>query len=404
MASRIVSDKGSSSLLNPKYDQDYRFPQFALLPWELRNLVWGFALRKRRLLRVYIREGRHEGLTEHESMSIRYGRCYLLADGYQAFSKLLRVNREARKATLAFYRVQLPCILTTSFEGEVHRGGQIGKLPFNPEYDILWFNQKLADIYHLSDFVSTVGEHDSRRVGLCNLAIPTTNSPLAATLDVLDRPPSHLDPTFRQTAQNIREFYLISEMNSYQAARTRDAFQEFWHSAQLTYDLNPLMSDIPSFDIVPRDPRPTTSGVPHVFLGSENLTGDTIDWMNYLIDWGVNMAQLKSRVLFVYRDANPCLPSENPSREGPAWERSRISNLDRNLYESTLSSAPSIRLTPEKQPPQTEHTPAAGFWLFPFEAFTRESIFRAGLGNVMELSNYWPELGLFHLPTGPSSR
>lgn len=407
MLPRVVPDEGSPSLLNPKYDEDYRFPQFALLPWELRNQVWGFALRKRRLLRLCITERHPEGLEEHESRSIRYGRCSLLADGYQAFSKLLSVNSEARKAALEFYRVQLPCVLNSCYEEGKNKGGRVGKLPFNPEYDILWFNQKFEDLHHLSDFLSAIGEHDSRQVGLCNLAIPVINSPMAATLGFSDPPPTYLDSGFRRTAQNIREFYLVSETNSYHLANVKDHYnqsgQPHCGAAQITQSLSPLMADIPSFDVLRRDPRPIASDLFRAFLGFDHLMSETHYWTIYLAGWGVDESRLESRVLFVYRDSNPSLPPEAPSYEGPSVQRSRIPNMDRVLYEPASSSAPSINLTTEKQPSKAGDCLAVGFWLFPFRAFTQKNIIQPEAAQIWNLSNYWPELGLFHLPTGPSS-
>ncbi|KAI0526241.1 hypothetical protein F5B22DRAFT_584949 [Xylaria bambusicola] len=391
MPSRLVPDGGSPHLLNQKYAEDYSFPQFALLPWELRNQVWRFALQKRRLLHVNLSDTmRVDGLSEHESRSVKYGQCFLIADGFQAISKLLRVSSEARSAALEFYRVRLPCVLN----------GRVGKLPFNPEYDILWFQEKFERINHLTDFISAVIEHDNRRVGLCNLAVSITNG--AFQLAEVEAPHDYMCPAFEQAVSNICEFYLVSETNSYHLASMKEGYNLGVPSneAHMTQSLSPLMSDIPSFDLQHRDPRPVENDIACVFLGFESLMSETQGWNQMLVAWGVDQSQLNSRVLFVYRDSNPCLPAEEPSRLGPAQQRSHILNTDRPLYESTSASAPSIQLTVEKQPSEAGDSPAIGFWLFPFEAFVQKNM-RQTNQHCWNLSNYWPELGLFHLPTGP---
>ncbi|KAI0905922.1 hypothetical protein F4823DRAFT_110282 [Ustulina deusta] len=401
MASHAVPENQSPCLLNKKYDEDHSFPHFALLPWELRNQVWRCALQKRRLIRVSLSERQPEGITEQESRDIRYGRCSLFVDGFQLFSKLLRVSAEARAAALKFYRVRLPSVLTTH-PGTQHARTRVGIFPFNPEYDVLWFER----VYHLADFFSAVAMHDSRRVGLCNAAISLTD--IEGTL-LADDPDSYMCPAFTQTIRNMREFYLVTETSSYHLEFMKEQYndQVSRDDTRMTQSLSPLMSSIPSFEILHRDPRSIESDLSRLFLGFDDIPSELFRWKALSSEWGVDHSRVESRVLFVFRDENPCLPAEHWSHEGPDLQRSRIPGTDRLLHESSSSArAPAIHLTVERQPRNTGERPAFGFWLFPLDAFTQANRSRSPVRtlDIWNLSDHWPELGLIHLPAGPSSK
>ncbi|KAI0535546.1 hypothetical protein GGR58DRAFT_439822 [Xylaria digitata] len=394
MASLIVSEGQSISLLNKEYNEDHVFPQFVLLPWELRNQVWEYALRKRRMIRVSLREGQPDDITEQESRDIKYGRCSLFINGSQLFSKLLRVNSEARKAALEFYRVRLPCVLT--HPGSNNSRMRVEMFPFNPEYDILWFEQ----VCHLTDFFSAIIMHDSRRIGLRNCAVSLTN--IRATLGT-DDPDKYKCSAFTQTINNIREFYLVAETDSYHLERVKDQYNN--HSPQnktpITQSLSPLMSSIPTFDLLHRDPRSIEHDISRLFLGLDDIPREISSWKLMLREWGVDPSQMETRVLFDYRNSNPCLPIEDSSHEGPDLQRFRIPGTNRLLYESSSSSGPTIHLTGEWKAPKRDN-PAFGFWMFPLEAFSQKNRLRYPTSwDIWDLSDYWPELGLIRLPTGP---
>ncbi|KAF2972780.1 hypothetical protein GQX73_g828 [Xylaria multiplex] len=394
MTSLIVSEGQSLGLLNKEYNEDHVFPQFVLLPWELRNQVWEYALHKRRLIRVTLKEGQPNDITEQESSDIKYGRCSLFINGSQLFSKLLRVNSEARKAALKFYRVRLPCVLTHPGSARM----RVGMFPFNPEYDVLWFEQ----VCHLTDFLSAVIMHDSRGIGLRNCAVSLTN--IRATLET-DDPDNYKCPAFTRTINNIREFYLVAETNSYYLDRVKEQCNS--HALQndtpITQSFCPLMSSIPTFDLLRRDPRSIEHDISRLFLGLDDIPREISSWKLMLREWGVDPSQMETRVLFNYCNSNPCLPIEDSSHEGPDLQRFRIPGADRLLYESSSSSAPTIHLTVETQAPKRDN-PAFGFWMFPLEAFSEKNKLRYPISeDIWDFSDYWPELGLIRLPTGPST-
>ncbi|KAJ2987383.1 hypothetical protein NUW58_g4536 [Xylaria curta] len=390
MASLIVSDGPSVLVLNEKYDQECSFTLFPLLPWEIRNLVWKNALQRRRLIQVSLKEDQPDGLTEQESSSIKYGRPSLYVNGFQLLSKLLRVNAEARNAALEFYRMRLPCVLMQPGKGGPRM--RVDIFPFNPEYDILYFDAFL----HFPDFVSAIIMHDSRRVGLCNIAISLSN---VRSLQA-DDPNLYQRPTFIETASNLREFYLMTATSSFEVKAVKERYTDGDESESPYY---PLMSGIPAFDILPHDPRPIGCELDRLFLGFNDIPQEISDWKLLLDEWGVDRSQLESRILCIYRNDNPCLPTVDEPYDEPDLQRSRAPGTNRTLHEGSSPQAPTICLTVEGQAQEGKHSTAVGFWMFPLEAFTQanRSIHQQTI-HTWDLSNHWPELGLVHLPSGSS--
>ncbi|KAI0460681.1 hypothetical protein F5B21DRAFT_452860 [Xylaria acuta] len=396
MASHLVSDDQSIRLLNKKYNEEYSFPQFALLPWELRNQIWKSALQQRRLIRVKLRERQPDGITEQESKDIKYGRPSLYVSGFQLLSKLLRVNSEARNAALEFYRVRLPCVLLRpGMEDDL---SHIDVFPFNPEHDILWFE----DTYHLLDFISAVVTYDSRRIGLRNIATSLAN--IRSRLEAGD-PNEYRCPGFTKTINNIREFFLITATNSYYLESVKERYND--HVARhdngmpITQTFCPLMSSFPAFDLLPRDPRPIERDLVRLFLGFNNIAQEVSNWERMLCEWGIDdPSQVECRVLFIYRDLNPCLLTDDPSYDEPDQQRLRILGRNRVLHEASSSLAPAIHLTVEGQEAQDRKDSVAfGFWMFPSSAFTQKT--KTGhpqqTMDIWNLSDYWPEMGLIRL-------
>ncbi|KAI0486644.1 hypothetical protein F4859DRAFT_308683 [Xylaria cf. heliscus] len=402
MTSHPLSDDQTAQVLNKRYNEECSFPQFALLPWELRNQIWRSALQQRRLIRVSLKETQPDDITEQEAKDVKYGRTSLFVSGFQLLSKLLRVNSEARNAALEFYRVCLPCVLLRP--GLESQPSHVGIFPFNPEHDVLWFEET----HHLPDFLSAIVAYDSRRVGLCNIAISLTN--IRSKLEA-DDANKYQCPEFIKTINNIQEFYLITETNSYYLESLKDRYNDHvahhisGEGTPITQTFCPLMSSFPAFDILPRDPRPIERDLVRLFLGSNHMTQEISDWKLLLKDdWGLDPSQVECRVLFIYRDFNPCLPANDSSYDEADQQRLRIAGASRVLHQVSSSLAPAIHLSVEGQEAQDSRDSVAfGFWMFPSEAFTQKT--RTGhpqqAMDIWNLSDYWPELGLIHLPTGP---
>jgi hypothetical protein len=132
----------------PPAPRDTTFAPFSRLPAELRLQVWQAGLRRHRMIELEICAAREEiaGTYPGDGSQSRYyterntlgnvvsGRRYVLSwrglgrrDHAGAYSPLLWVNHEARRATLAFYRVHL------RFFGLQREH----VLYLNPEYDVV---------------------------------------------------------------------------------------------------------------------------------------------------------------------------------------------------------------------------------------------------------------------------
>lgn len=409
MASGIVpNDDRTSSVLNEKHDEDHYFPQFSLLPWELRHQIWTCALQRRRMIRVDLAVAEPNTLTEQEAKETKYGRSTLYVNGFRVLSKLLRVNSEARKAALEFYRVHLPCVLV-SLESE-KPPMQFGTLLFNPEHDILCFGR----IASFAAFFSALVARDSRRVGLCNIAIYLDLASFA--LEDADDPSEYEKPAFREAVGHIRELYLIAETSSYRQRYVEDLYNDppSLVGPPISHALYPLMSSVPAFDLLPRDPRPVGSDLARLPLGNGgDLPRQIAQRVAWARTWGLDVAGVDARVLFVYRDANPCFPVEaSPFYEGADADRLRAGGVSRMLYEPPLPSMPTIVLVPERPPPglpgrRPDANLAVGFWVFPLDAFAEANQVAAsphadGYVDVWDVSRHWPALALAHIPTSPS--
>lgn len=343
-----------------------------------------------------------KGITEEEARDVRYGRPFLYVHGYQLLSKLLLVNSEARRAALTFYRVRLPCVLMLLGRRGTRIYTSLGILPFNPEYDILWFKHTRF----LTDFLSVVVTRDSRRIGLCNMAISMTD--IRDTMQA-DDPNKYSCPEFIETVRNIREFYLIAETNSAELQSMKNGHnQDVFHSGiGITQNFGPVMSKVPAFDLLSRDPRIIGRDLARLFLGSDNIPLEIHNWELTLRDnWGVDPSKMTSRVLFMFRDDDPRFPPpKNNFFDGPELERLRLSAAERRQLHDSSSSfqVPSDQLTVENQVPEREDCVAFGFWLFSLDAFRLMGTPAPGhtifLWNMLD---HWPELGLAYLPAEPS--
>ncbi|KAI1176010.1 hypothetical protein F4777DRAFT_548173 [Nemania sp. FL0916] len=396
-SSRTVAPGHVVQVLNQTYDEEHSFPQFNLLPWEIRNNIWTCALQVRRLIRARLWEDHPMGLTEEEAAKMRYGRPYLLVRKHKLLSKLLSVNSEARRAALLFYRVRLPCLFMELDWSDHCKDITPGVFPFNPEWDILWFDRT----YHLTDFISALVDHDRRRVGLCNIAVSITEVGFA--LEASD-PSTYQRPEFVQAVKNIREFYLVAGMEPFELQAVRDSHNNLaWDSAlPITQKLNPYMSKVPAFDLLPRDPRAIERDLVRLFLGSSNIPLGIHQWKSTMKDWGVDPEKVLSRVIFMLHDYNPTFPSAQSFHDGPCRERLRMSPADRELFETPSADTPSTHQAMGKRILGTGNSLAFGFWLFPLTAFPCEGTpTHETFARVWNMLDSWPELGLSHVPVFP---
>ncbi|KAH7358533.1 hypothetical protein B0T11DRAFT_105161 [Plectosphaerella cucumerina] len=170
----------SIKLLNTRQKGTGTFPQFPKLPAELRSLIWEQSLCQERLVQVDLVPGsspadmsedemqsytlpEYQAMLETRASLELSGNFFIVLMNRQEISKLFRVCAESRQAAQRFYRVQLPCYYkqrgNTATEGTFY---------FHPELDTL----SISGQSYLPTFAHMLWEHDPRRVGLINLALP----------------------------------------------------------------------------------------------------------------------------------------------------------------------------------------------------------------------------------------
>ncbi|KAK7212491.1 hypothetical protein V2G26_019669 [Clonostachys chloroleuca] len=95
-------------LFNPilGHGSEQSFPQFSKFPLEIRVHIFKLSLLRERFFQLWLeRDDQLVGPKDRIS-----GNRYIVnVQGRNIHSKLLRVNRDARHAALAFYRVHIPC-------------------------------------------------------------------------------------------------------------------------------------------------------------------------------------------------------------------------------------------------------------------------------------------------------
>ncbi|KAK3901058.1 hypothetical protein C8A05DRAFT_45206 [Staphylotrichum tortipilum] len=180
-------------------------------PRHLRRYLWLACLRRHRMIDLDIRAPAGEDAAVHSDHGSQYyshrnalgnivsGRDYVLSwSGDRqgpagAYSPLLWVSREARRAALAFYRVQLP------FFG-LHRDRV---LYLNPTYDVVsiqpqWRPGRVASHRLLADLLHDIKAYDRKGQGVAHLALnggSFGHDWLVAGSLPFDLTPDHLHPT-----------------------------------------------------------------------------------------------------------------------------------------------------------------------------------------------------------------
>jgi len=200
----------SIEIINPviENDQDISFHLFPVLPLEIRLRIWEVSVVRHRLLEIEVAppspSAQADQKRRQQPSQARYSRmnalCNVVSGGREyvatvqhgrfMHSKLLRVNREARRVALRFYRVHIPCWLravsrqnsstsssSSSLSYHAHpnhpqeANSEMPVLYLNPEYDIVYARAQSPAAYTLVDFLHDVRAHDPRGVGTLHLAM-----------------------------------------------------------------------------------------------------------------------------------------------------------------------------------------------------------------------------------------
>ena len=404
-------------------NKEARFPLFSTLPKELRLHIWRLSLQRERIIRVHLRS-RAEPVayqTAERPPPANHGeRYYATVGGYQVLSKLLRVTSESRQAALEFYRVHLPCGLTVEPIGEGKP--KPGTLYFNPEYDFLQIrsgcpaNDTLVNfLYHLKY------TFDPRRVGLLNLAM-STNDLNANDLHQLE--PSELDSgikqAFLETLAQLHDVFFVSTPRA--GRQILGPLSGILTSETILNRSLPIKAWAPTFERRNRDPRPIAEDLKHVFVGTSDPRTMLHSWRRLLKKWNVSPPYIEYRFLLTFHPSlsQPRMVSDRESAQ--TWLEKDDARW-RDLFEddSADSTNPFASYFKKKNldwpwGPKLEKfknedlekavKPAFGFWLFPVNAlgaFPEEGLsedegFRPKTKQLLDLTQYWPELALSSLP------
>ncbi|KAI2464843.1 hypothetical protein F4781DRAFT_411506 [Annulohypoxylon bovei var. microspora] len=406
-----MTSEAHLEIYNPTYNYEHgEFSLFPLLPKELRQLIWRLSLHRHRIIKIKIpeRPWRVEVKTKEEFYA-GVKKEYPIVPGHHVFSKLLRVNSESRDVALRFYRVHMHCNLK--------RGGIVkpGTLMFNPEFDIIqikpgpWTNR-------FAKLLRDLKTSDPKGVGILRLALDLNgvnsiqgNTDLAA-MDSLTR------EAFIATIAQLEEVYFVVSGFSgrmWEPTGTETVTMmgklEFHRSA-------PIAPKIPSFDLIARDPRPIASDLRAVYAGHSDSRRLVFIWRKMLDLWGIPQPPLSNYRFIVSVQRVSCKRVKDRAhaewwlRQEDKFWTGLLDEVDTNH----TSPGSRIRALLEKLRGDydLERAPSpknvVGFWIFPVEAMgpmpSNEEEHHAMDNNttewkkVLDMSDYWPALGLSYLP------
>ncbi|KAI1205631.1 uncharacterized protein F4807DRAFT_277797 [Annulohypoxylon truncatum] len=359
------------------------FTLFPLLPPELRLMVWHFALAQPRIIQtlIYPRD-RIDHALQHQRCERPDERAHenysVIFYQYQSINKLSHVNQESRRATSAFYRVPIPCWLTTP-PRDYQPLFKPGIFYFNPDYDYIHQvgYRDWSTIDNLVKFIHDLKTiHDPLHVGLLNLAIdfPTLNG--LCRLDFHSLGPL-LATSFAETLSRLQEVFFvwpvkIPQRSQRHLGRDQDPGSGF-HDIRRVPSL-PVMAWVPGFHRLHHDPRPIEHDLVIILdtmHGRRNPSIITAKWGKLLQKLRVNQVELQTEHRIMTQFGRP---------EGYDYE-SANEWLDSGHSWFTEKGFVSERRTEEVKP-------AFGFWLFPLHVFNKHS------SSSIDI---WPELALADL-------
>lgn len=282
------------------------FPLFAYLPQELRSKIWRASLHRKRLIEISIEcpakaaaefetraEAKHRDEAKdppaapdaHEHAGRKGAQFRPFVRGRNIYSKLLRVNQEARREVHKFYRVQIRC----QFIGVGWRSRRAvpKALPhillFNPEYDFLYISERrrrdagfgpdsmLVMLVAFLDHVRT--SLDPRNVGVRNLALDLDSVDMAMCQQVLylrafwpaPKWEASARETFAKNPEALQKVFFIIRVGQ------RYAGPQSVSGAICFNGCTPMRTHTPSFTRLLRDPRPIDPDLKRAYTAVQGL-------------------------------------------------------------------------------------------------------------------------------------
>ena len=407
-------------MINPDFtthNKDSTFFPFPRLPVEIRLEIWRQSLQRQRLIHVYLEKRTEQAATQTaastDSVSKRE-KFEAIVDGYQALSKLLRINSESRWVALGFYRVRIPCwFRERGLSQEVK--SKPGLLLFNPEHDFLHISSRPLVEDTLIDFLYHLKTtYDPRRTGLLKLMVEYND---LVPFQLYDPESSHLSPeaesAFRETLTQLREVFFGSSTRA--GRQITGPLSGLSYSKDTIFNRSlPIMAASPAFDRLHHDPRPIAPDLRRIWIKTFHPQSALRQWRELLEKLRISPTQTQHRLYLAFaptRDDDQIHGRDSAARwlqkEDDVWtgadqtktrsgkdqkESSFARFLDEKKYKMPIGAQ-----SEEYKDEDLEKAvkPAFGFWLFPVNAVD------APLGDnnwSMDLSNHLPELALSSLP------
>jgi hypothetical protein len=385
------------------------FHVFPLLPKELRLLVWRHALHRERIIRVHLT---HTNLEYPETglpsgpleQTCKYtGRYLTTIEGHQVLSKHLRICRESREETLAFYRVHIPCRfarvpnklgdLGFFIETSKTRQGLTapGTFYFNPDWDFLhitcWPDANAIIPPFLHDLKT---QYDPCGIGLRNLVIGYR----AICRSFYDLEPTKLSPDLQACVeQTLRQLDELIVHKTSRFGRVHLGFPshvspDTWFNRSV-----PITTNVPAFSRVAVDPRPISNDLAKQCMGGGDWRNNP-QLTNLLARFGILPAETTTQFKFqlsigLVRD-DELLSREDAqlwlNQDYEKWwvDRSRWSHGDPTVFDG--------------QEYIMDVRPAFGFWLFPMDTGLEVTEIGGRDQGIFDMRGCVPQLGLSYMP------
>ncbi|KAK7946924.1 uncharacterized protein PG986_011245 [Apiospora aurea] len=226
------------------------FRLFVKLPTELRRLVWTSYLQQQRIITLQ--------LTQRPERS---NPPYLIeAQRLYRPSTLLFVNREARRAVQEFFTLRIPCDNTTV------------PLYCSPAFDTLFIHQgRRWGLEYIADILPMLTKHDSRGVGVLNLAIDRvaledlertrTEGSWFAGAPIIDQLGATALGAFADAVRRLHSLWIAH----IEPVKTRQMGGLDFVRAGVHHNRSvPVFPEIQTFQRLPADPRPIETDLRYV--------------------------------------------------------------------------------------------------------------------------------------------
>lgn len=381
------------------------FHLFPDLPKELRLQIWEAAIPRERMIQISIalHEGRRYELAAAEPRYLERNalrkpisgeRYRAVVEGEQLHSKFLRVNSEARKAALRFYRVHLPVYLSGPNYTER------ATLFFNPEHDFLHIRANAPVKETLIDFFWDLKAYDPKDVGLLKLA---TDIKGFCANDLQYLRPSDLflirqRAALVETLSQLKEVWFINLHSPWWKRKQPE--QSTVAPQRRLSGAYPVAGGLPTLERIGADPRSgLEQALGRVYMGNIDPREIIFRWRRLLRMWQIDHAegQIEYQVLF----------ATTPERTRHTWGIKELDQATKFLTEEEEHEPGILEVTTTQGriPEQTCCCMAAvGFWMFPVE-----SLGQIGQGErlaemdfypyrVLDMREHWPELVVSKLP------